>query len=331
MMRLIDRARGRALYVGFVLALCGGAGCGESASSAPDAPGMRDASAPDSSTPDSTIPDGGMPEPDAPDLPPTDPEFLSNTRNAIVVDVGTPATPTIKLIRSNLLQERLVEQVFQQWLGEIRNDGATTICQVHAEVRFENASSEQLAVFEPHTSASPHIKPGGSRSIACIPPGQIGSLYDNGFVTSAVTLSEVTQIAVAFTFTSDSDAVPAPQAPLITSYVESGFRVEGTLTGREGAIHGILLEFYPLNARGLVVDWLIDLHLDTLEPGARVSFSSLSALSPFTEYRSYVQFGDGPSRTLDAALLDDPVAARELARRATQQANRERAALARAQ
>ena len=348
----IDRARSRALYVGFVLALCGGAGCGESASSAPDArapdarapdaPGVLDASVPDSSAPDSRPPDAGTPDAGQPDARPVDPplpsELESNTPNATAVDVGAPATPTINLVSSNLVQDPSAGRIFQQWVGEIRNVGSTTICQVLAHVRFEDASGAQLAVFDAFSSAEPHMVSGVSLSIGCIRPGEIATLYSNEFVDSAVPLSSVTRIAVAFTSTSGIGAVPAPHAPLITSHVEprfGGFIVAGSLTGRVGAIYNIGIDVYPRATSGLAFDWLFTSALGTLEPGATVPFSTISTSSSFTEYRVYVHFIDGRKPLRDAlaaaALLDDPIAVRELAHRAAQQANRDRAALAHAQ
>jgi hypothetical protein len=291
----------------------------------PDA-ASRDAASPDAASPDAALPDAALPDAALPV------SFISNTPNATVADVGIPRMPNLMLISSNLLQRPSGNRIFQEWTGEVRNIGSTTVCQVGVDVRLENANGDQLAAFEPFGSADPYMVNGLSLSIDCIPPGQVGTFYGNGFAPIEVSLSAVSRIAIVLTVGPSTGATPAPHAPIITSHVGplfSGFGVIGMLTGRAGPIYNIGLDFFPRDGAGLVSAWLFATDLETLNPGSVFSFTSISTPTSFTEYRQFARFIDGPKPTADRqppqSLLVEPVAAREIARREQRQASQARA------
>src|SRR5262249_18517335 len=132
-----------------------------------------------------------------PSSPTTTPSFASNTPGADVHDVGTPPTPDLVLISSNLVQKPSGGQIFQQWFGEVQNNGSQIVCQVRAKVSFKDASGTELATFEPYADADPYDGP-GTLTIPCIAPGKIGTFYMNGFVPANAPIENTKTIEVAF-------------------------------------------------------------------------------------------------------------------------------------
>ena len=263
--------------------------------------------------------------------------FVSNTPGATVVDVGAPATPNAVLLSSNLVQEPSGSQVFQQWFGEVKNTGSTVICQVSVNVSLKNASGSQIASFFTFADADPYALTGNSLSIGCLAPGQIGGLYDNGFVATQAQLAGVNRIEVSFAVHEYPGVAPAPHAPLVTSHEATVFGTEfgvaGTMTGVGGAIYNIGLDVYPRTASGLVVAQLFATDLDTLAPGATFSFSTIGTTTAFTEYRQFADFIDGPRPAAQAATPPQAALARAAAgieadRRDLRRAVRDRAARA---
>ena len=300
-----------------------GSACGNSPMSS-SGPGIDAAVTPDGRTADAgTRPDAG-----------SGAGFVSNTPGAIVVDVGNPATPNAVLLSSNVLQEPSGGEIFQQWLAEVKNTGSTVICQVSVNVSFQDASGTQIASFFTFADADPYALTGLSLSVGCLAPGQIGGLYDNGFVATAAQLSAVTRIEVGFSVHEYPSVAPALHAPLVTSHAATLFGTEfgvvGTLTGVGGPIYNIGLDAYPRAASGLVLAQLFATDLDTLAPGATFSFTTISTPSAFTEYRQFVEFIDGPK----PAAVPEPALARaateiDAVRREHRRAIRDRVARAR--
>ena len=292
------------IAIACAIALLGAPGCGGDAGSMPDRPHLPDAGRPP------PPPDGSLP-PDAPAHPGS---FVSNTPGAAVVDVGTPATPGLVLISSNLLQEPSGSQFFQQWFGEIQNNGSELICLLRIDVQFQRTGGGQLASFTTFASAAPYMLGSSALSMPCIPPGQIGSFYDNAFAGAEISLADVTTIAIKLSPNVYPGAIPAPHAPIVSSHVTpvfSGFGVTGTLTGNSGPIYNILLEIYPRDTRGLVLGQLFAVDLDTLQPGATFPFTTLSVPSDFTQYRQFADFIDGPAPAAQAIRVRSPRSALE--------------------
>lgn len=254
---------------------------------------------------------------------------MSNTPGATVVDAGNPATPTLTLLSSNLLQDPSGSQVFQQWLGEVKNNGTALVCLLRVDVTFQRADGLPLASFTSFASADPYMFGTSSLTMPCLQPGQIGSFYDNGFVGAAIPLSAVTTIAVRFSPNEFPGAVPAPHAPLVTSHVTpvfDGFGVTGTLTGQVGPIYNIGLEIYPRDTAGLVLGQLFATDLDTLQPGATFPFTTLSVPTDFTQYRSFADFIDGPAPGVQGIAAQPPRSALESAAATIDAARREQRA-----
>jgi hypothetical protein len=318
----------RALLSACWLSSLAASGCGDSSTTSQQ-PGVDAAINPDSRiAPDARMVDGGTG---------TGTGLVSNTPGASLVDIGNPATPNAVLLSSNLLQEPSGSQVFQQWLGEVKNSGSTVICQVSINVSFRNASGTQLASFFTFADADPYALTGLPLSIGCIAPGQIGSFYDNAFVATQAQLADVTRIEVSFEVHEYAGVVPAPHAPVVTSHEAPVFGTEfgvvGTFTGAGGAIYNIGFDAYPRAANGLVLAQLFATDLDTLEPGATFSFMTIGTPTAFTEYRQFAEFIDGPKPAVRvaspaASALVHAAGEVDAARRTLRQAVRDRAARA---
>jgi hypothetical protein len=317
----------RAVKIVCTLALLGAPGCGEDPSDAPPV------------TPDAAVPhpDASAP-PDAPAPLPPPGTIVSNTPGATVVDVGTPATPSLALLSSNLLQDPSGSQVFQQWFGEVKNNGSALVCLLRIDVSFQGAGGAQLASFTSFASADPYMFGTSALTMPCLLPGEVGSFYDNGFAGAAIPLADVKTIAIKLSPNEFPGAVPAPHAPLVSSHVTpvfSGFGVTGTLTGNSGPIYNIALDMYPRDASGLVLAQLSAVDLDTLEPGASFPFTTVSVSSDFTQYRQFADFIDGPAPAAQRtgarpprSALEDAAAAIDAVRREQRAAVRARAARA---
>jgi hypothetical protein len=249
-----------------------------------------------------------------PAAPPPPPGFVSNTPGATVVDVGTPARPDLVLISSNLLQSPSGGQIFQQWIGEVKNNGAAVACGLLLDVTFRSASGSQLGLFTPFTAAPPYQLSGLSVTINCLAPGEIGTFYDNGFVATPVDLGAVTRIETEITALGAGSAIPAPHTPIVASHVAQvfgRFAVEGTLTGNAGAIYNIAIDVFPRDASGLVLGWLIDTDLEQLDPGGVFPFSTTGVATSFSLYRVFLDFIDGPKPAIASAapafeMVGDP-------------------------
>lgn len=289
--------------------------------------GGRPGTSPDAGTaPDAGGTDGGG----------TGSGFVSNTPGATVVDIGQPPRPGAVLISSNVLQEPSRGQVFQQWIGEVKNIGSTLLCFVHIDVALQDTAGATVATFSAFAYGAPYMVSGLTVSVPCIAPGQIGSLYDNGFVASSADLTRVTRIAVRFSDTSGGGVVPAPHAPQISSHVEMSpgeSEVAGTLTGVGGPVYAIAITAFPRDPSGLSIAYLFGAALDTLQPGAVVPFHTIGAAVGFTDYRQFVDFIDGVRPAVAAPSSPEARQAfdRETMRRAQDDAVRARLAQARGQ
>lgn len=274
----------RGIGVACALGVVGGPACGgDEREAPPDASGGRDAGGRDAAVPDAPPgPGSGL---------------ISNTPGATLVDVGVPATPNLVLISSNLLQQPSGGRIFQEWMGEVKNVGSSVVCGLEVHASMRNAAGQQLAVFEPFADAAPYMISGLSLTIGCLAPGDIGTVYDNGFVPTAVELGDVKRLEIAISALGGGGAFPAPHPPIVSSHVVpvfTGFGVAGTLTGNGGPIYNIGLDIFPRDASGLVLGWLIAVDLETLPPGGTFEFTTTSVPASFSAYRVFPDFIDGP-------------------------------------
>jgi hypothetical protein len=234
--------------------------------------------------------------PDAPPGPGPGSGFVSNTPGATVVDVGVPAMPNLVLLSSNLLQEPTGGRFFQEWIGEVKNVGSSVVCGVEVTASMRNAAGQQLAVFDSFADAAPYQISDLPLTIGCLAPGDTGTVYDNGFVPTAVEVGDVRRIEIAISALGGGGAFPAPHTPIVSSHVApvfTGFGVTGTLTGNGGPIYNIGLDIFPRDATGLVFGWLIAVDLETLPPGGTFAFTTTSVPTSFSAYRVFPDFIDG--------------------------------------
>ena len=266
---------------------------------------------------------------------PVDSTYVSNTPGAAVVDTGSPATPELVLLSSNVLQEPSGNRVFQTWFAEVKNIGTATRCFVQIDASFHAADGTQIAAFNGYADAEPYANQPTHSTDPCLAPGEIGVFWDNGFVAAAAPLASATQLAIQFSH-KEFGSTPAPNKPAVDSQITNGlggFALTGTITGRTSPIYYLFVNFYPKDARGLVFDIMFADHSETLNPGDVFPFTTLGTPTAFSQYRTYVfnfSTGTKPVAALSpAASATAPSAHDRLAamRQQHRQATRARAAL----
>jgi hypothetical protein len=257
----------------------------------------------------------------------TPPAFVSNMPGAKVSDVGSPATPNLVLLSSNLLQKPSGGQTYQQWFGELQNVGTTTVCEVKVDVSFKGGDGAEIAKFSTYASGDPYEGAGDRLTIPCIAPGKVGSFYANGFADSPAAITAVTTIAIKLQPHEYPDLSPAAHAPVVTSHTVNVFGtlhgIEGTFTGGTATISNVRTDFYPRDATGLVLAQFSAIDLDTLSPGGTFPFTTSGVETPFTQYRSFIDFIEGANSANNVvvpghrpSLLEAQVEAIEASRRA---------------
>jgi hypothetical protein len=252
----------------------------------------------DSTTRDAGVTDG-----------PTTAPFVSNTPGATVIDVGTPPTPQLVLMSSNLVQQPMSPAgVHQEWFAEVKNVGSSLACQVMVDVTFKSAAGTEARLTGlGFASAAPYafrISP-NDNTIPCIPPGNTGGFYiDRPDVLAEARLDMVTAIEVDFTFTTPipDQLVLSSRRPSIVSRLNglgSQFGVAGELAGQTDVIHDILLTSFPRTASGLVLGRLVAA-VDSLRRDEVVPFISTLIPISFTDYRVFVEFAYGSPEPVEA-------------------------------
>jgi hypothetical protein len=296
-------------------------GCGSSASSGGDDNDSPDAAGADSAGEEidgATSPDAGSP-----------PSFVSNVPGATVVSVGNPPMPDLVLLSLNFLQTPSGSQYFQEWFGELENVGSSAICFPQIAVAYEGPSGATLLTMNnSYADAASYTSTGATLPVPCIPPGEIGSFYQNNIADAAGSTSGVTTLAVTFASLTDADAVPDPNAPILTSTVEStslGYEVSGTIAESTGTISNIGYRAYPRDATGLVMGHLQATDLGVITPSTPFSFTSEGLDTPFTQYREYTDYIEGAGTGTSVAMPTNPhLAAAAADRRGTRAATEAR-------
>jgi hypothetical protein len=223
---------------------------------------------------------------------------VSNIPGATAVDIGMPPTPDLVLLSVNFLQQPSGGMVYQQWLGEVQNMGTSIVCTVSVDLTY--ADHTGAVVIQPRTSyvdGPPYVLQGSTVTSACLGAGDIGDFYVNGFGNSMVDTSTVTKIEVRFGPSSLPGIAPDPNAPVLMAqpvpYL-GAYALQGTITAGSGTINNIGMDAYPRDATGLVLGQVITTDLGSLSPGAMYSFTSTTVPQPFTEFRAFVSYIEGP-------------------------------------
>jgi hypothetical protein len=247
---------------------------------------------------------------------------ITNTENAdvSVTPFSVDAEP-LSLVSSNLVYEPSAGEYYVQWFAVIRNDGPIALCHVQAEGSFEIGG---LVVQETYgfADADAYLS---QLEIPCIPPGGEGVVYDNGFVQTPPVLANIDKLTVVLEGADYGDQVPHPLAPTVSSatVVETYgagtgfFSVQGSVLST-GTIYNIGMTVYPRSTSGLVIDQLMDHHLETFTTGSTWSYQTTSVEATFDEFHQYIDFLEGAEPAFSVIGTPEPSeqASLEHARRA---------------
>jgi hypothetical protein len=169
---------------------------------------------------------------------------------------------------------------------------------VSVDLTFKDGTGN--VVVQPRTSyvdASPYIAQGLTVTSACLGEGEIGDFYVNGFANTAADPNSVTRIEVKFGPSPLFGQGPDPNAPVVAAqpvpYL-GAYALQGTITGGSGAINNISMHAYPRDATGLVLGQIITTDLGSLSPGAMYSFTTDTVPTPFTDFRTFASYIEGP-------------------------------------
>ncbi len=206
--------------------------------------------------------------------------------------------PDLALLSLNFVQSPSGSQYYQEWFGEVENVGSSAICYPQIAVAYEGPSGATiLAMNNTYADAASYTSTGSTLSAPCIPPGKIGSFYQNNIADAAGSTSGVTTLAVTFGSLADASAeTPDPNAPTLTSTVEStnlGYGLSGTIAESVGTISNVGYRAYPRDATGLVIGHLQATDLGVITPSTPFSFMSEAIDTPFTQYRDYADYIEG--------------------------------------
>ncbi len=223
----------------------------------------------------------------------------------------------IELISSRFTVEPSGADCYGQWFGAVVNNGTTTVCHVTAAATLRNLSGATVVEYYTYADTLPYRTLAGSSAltIPCLAPGEEGGLWTN-YLDVCFNMESVTDVVVELG-ASDYGAVEHhPLAPTITnaqvvdSYGSSGYwSLEGIVkASTAGDVYNVGLTVYPRNASGLVLDQLLDFHLETLFAGATWSFSTSSWQGAvFSDYLQFVDFIEGTDDPYRVVFGDTPV------------------------
>jgi hypothetical protein len=223
--------------------------------------------------------------------------FISNTPSAVVTQtpVSSDAQPLI-MISSNLVYSPSGNEYFTEWFGVVRNTGTVALCFVQVELSFQVQGTvvEETAGFADAPAYLSDIV------VPCIPPGGIGIVYDNGFITTPPDLNDIDVLDILLEGHDYGDQVPHPLDPnlnnvMITEPYGAGTGYWGLVGDLQavGTINNVLINAYPRDDAGLAYAKMIAVTLDTITTGSSWAFETTTANAPFTEYDAYVEFEPG--------------------------------------
>lgn len=268
-------------------------------------------------------------------------EPVSNSPLAtITVTPFSTTAEDLYLISSNFVVSPSGGEYFEQWWAVVGNAGIKTLCHIEAEVDFKIGGV--LAAEHYGFADADRYQAGIDMPIACIAPGEIGVVYDNGFVATAVAVDSITAIEVILEGQDYGTTVPHPLAPEVISGevfepygTGTGFwAVRGAVYNGAGTIYNIGMSVYPMTSQSLAFDWLLDHHLETFSLGSTWNYETTATdIQSYVDYAQYIDFlpGSGGSSRLvfpptpaPAPAAVSPVSELESTRRAHRQATGER-------
>lgn len=243
--------------------------------------------------------------------------FRSNPPG-IVVQQSTDVSGLV-LLSSNLTQEPSGSGGFQQWFGEVLNQGARTVCFPQVTITFRLEGGALAIEFLSYADAPPY-RGGSALTLPCLAPNGRGGFYSNELGDS-IAIGSI-RTATAQLTALEGTYIPHPAAPELVSatagpHSEIGntwWAVSGELRATS-TIHNIGISVYPRSATtGLLLDRLTDTHLDNLFGGLSWFYETIGHDGErYTDFLRFVDFIEGP-KTLLSGIQDQDAADPELAR-----------------
>ncbi len=242
--------------------------------------------------------------------PPRDPEFRSNTPDAVLSTRTTDDAAGLVVVSSNYVQDDADPGALRWWHAEIRNDGQTTLCFAKAGVVFQTADGTVMSAMDLYFDASPYE--GSSEfSLPCLAPGEHGFGSTLDAAPWVAPLAELSTIDVSLDASAYDNVQPHPLAPPITA-VQSVVEADGDV-----AVAGSIcndrsdLHFVWVNAYGITESGLVDLEYDTFyeDTFARgdvwdFEISSYGDGSAVAEVMAFVDFTEGAADAGETAVVD---------------------------
>jgi hypothetical protein len=209
-----------------------------------------------------------------------------------------PAGRGLQILSSNLTQEMVGIDVFQEWLAEVKNGGDETVCLVRIKATFL-AGATILADVDSYAEGPPYKADFNETTSACLAPGDTGVFWDLDEVPRLTAIDTATTAEYRLVLLGDDLLRPAPATLKVTPEgvmdrygTGGGWSLHGSATAGE-TIYNIALDIFPIDDRGLVTASLGAVHLDTLPVGTSWTFDSSTAKRPFSQQHIFAEWIGG--------------------------------------
>ena len=234
----------------------------------------------------------------------------SNIPGLVFEYSGTdPTGRGIQILSSNLTQEAIGSDVFQEWLAEVKNGSAKTVCLMRIKASFF-AGSAILADVDAFADGPPYKMDISKVTTSCLAPGETGVFWDLDEVPRLTSISTATKATYTLELLGDDLLRPHPDTPTVTPTgvfdrfgTGSGWSLKGTVTAK-ATIYNNGLDIYPIDDRGLVIASLSAVHLETLFAGSSWDFQSSTVKTRFSKQHVFPEWIDGAKT---AAVPREPI------------------------
>jgi hypothetical protein len=261
-------------------------------------PGSAEAGGPSSGSAGATSGDGGT---DGGAGGPGDvTSFVSNLPGLTVTRsaASQAGTEGLVLLSSNFQEDDVRfdnGDSYKEWFAVVKNTGSKLICYPQVTADFKNAAGATLLNLYGFADAAKHSSV-GTLTMPCLRPGAEGVLWTND-ISAPIAVADISSVEIKLGGLQEQSQ-PHPDAPevlsaTVTQGVGPGYwAVQGEVKA-VNTIYNISMEVYPV-VGGLVVDRLLDHHLDTLYADETWSYETASFEgAKFSETYQFIDFLSG--------------------------------------
>jgi hypothetical protein len=185
---------------------------------------------------------------------------------------------------------------YKEWFAVVKNTGTQLICYPQVTADFKDAEGATLLNLYGFADAAKYSSI-GTLTMPCLRPGAEGVLWTND-ISAPINVADISSVEIKLGALQDQQSQPHPDAPevlsaAVTQGVGPGYwAVQGEVKA-VNTIYNISMEVYPV-VGGLVVDRLLDHHLDTLYADGTWSYETASFEgAKFTEMYQFIDFLSG--------------------------------------